>query len=162
MTNERITQTFFLQNPETVAKGLLGRYLVRATPEGDIYARMTEVAAWNKAEGNTSPKFTEQNLGGVSVSNRRGSYLIDITCGSGNDCVTIWGAEFELENDVYRARSPGKVSESLEVTDELDGTSVVQNGTLWIEGSPVSLDQVLQRNKKTPSNCRGFFYVPNF
>ena len=158
----KLNQEFFKQDPETVAKQLLGRDLVRIFgTEREVRGRILEVSAWQGTYGeHTKHKFDDYEPGTVSVSCKYGKHLIDITCGNGTSCVTLINGEYEFGGEKVKVNGPGNFSKALQVDKSFDGIDITVGPYLRVEGTAVDESLVKKRNKKkVPPNCVGFFYI---
>ena len=161
MSLEKITdKEFFNRGPVTVAKDLIGKEIVRYFNGTEVRGRILGVSAWQGTVSDNQ-KFADYEPGTMSVSNRRGHYLLDITVGArGNACVTITDAEFYFDDTKVKLNGPGKICKALQIDPSLDGEVMTKNKYLAIEGASVPDSKIYIRpKKKVPENCKGFFYT---
>ncbi len=151
-----LSHDFFRQDAATVAAYLLGRQLIRTFSAGPVVTgTLVEISAWEGGSG----KFVDYGPGIVSVSNRRGNYLIDISCGV-SSCVTLVAADYVFEDRPVTAQGPGNLAKALQIDASFDGHDLIAGGALALDGNPVHPSLVVQRKKSTPNNCVGYFYIP--
>ena len=157
----RITRDFFKKDAVTVAQHLLGREIVRYFPNNtEARGRILEVSAWEGTYGQRPQKFPDYKQGVVSVSCKRGRYMIDITCGDKDSCVTLLRAEFEIDGRKYHADGTSKLVSILQVTpDAFDGYDIVEGSAIKIEGAPGEITVYTRNKGNVPKNCRGFHYT---
>lgn len=151
----KLEHSFFQDSAANVAQKLIGRTLVRELPGGKhLLAVIREVAAW-QGEEKSSAKTLRYHPGIIGISSKYGHHLIDIGTGymGRPSCITVAG--IYTEDDVIEG--PGNVSKYLAIDRDCDSMPV-DNDVLWIGGDRVDPSLVLQRTRKTPSNCRGYFY----
>lgn len=151
----KLDTSFFQDSAANVARNLIGRTLVRELPGGKhLLATIREVAAWQGAE-KTSAQTIRYHPGIIGISNRYGHNLIDIGTGymGRPSCVTLAG--IYTPDEVIEG--PGKVSKYLAIDSDCDSMPI-NNDVLWIGGQGVNSEQVLQRLKQAPANCKGYFY----
>jgi 3-methyladenine DNA glycosylase Mpg len=152
---------YFEQRPITVAKGLLGRVLVRERiGKSPIYSEIKEVAAYEGSTDSMS-EGAKYSPGSVSISTKFGKNLIDISTLAENrsSCVTlIAGNLFDARGYRETAKGPGNLSKALEIGTELDNTPL-NSSYLWIGGNPIDPKNIIKRKKtKVSKNCKGFYY----
>jgi DNA-3-methyladenine glycosylase len=173
----------FYQRPtEVVARELLGKLLVRATPEGVVAVRLVEVEAYLGAEdpachtfGDRRTARTETMWGAAGVAY---IYLIYglhnclnvVTVGEGvGEAVLVRGALTVAGRGLVRARrgsrvpesaltdGPGKLCQALSVSREDDGSDLCDPSSgLWICDDGVSVaDASVTRTPRTGVDYAG-------
>lgn len=152
-----LKKAFFRKQASTIAQSLLGRVLVRSTPqENSLYGIISETIAF-EGENKASNKGILQPAGIYNITNRRGHYVLDITTNKEgiSSCVTISG----LRTPVGDVIGPGNVTKYLHIDDLFDGVSIGSKD-LWIGGDAIDPEEIMKRNKSNlPPNCKGVFYI---
>lgn len=159
----KLEQSYFKAEPEKVAMGLLGRYIICRQPNGaELRARLTEIAAYEGATKTTS-KGTLWTGGIVSISTKFGQNLLDIATGKEGEssCVTLRGGEVELEGIVKECNGPGLLTKQLGITREnknyYNGRSICSD-QIWIEGDAVDASKI-RTLKGNSGNCKGIYKI---
>ncbi len=157
----KLKKNYFTKDAETIAKGLLGRYLVSELPSGrKIKIRLTEIAAY-EGETKTTYKGASYAPGKISISTKFGQILIDIATGKENNvsCITLRGGEVDLEGRMEPIKGPGKLTQILGITKSnkefYDGANIYDN-RIWIEGKPIDESQIKKLKCNSP-NCKGIY-----
>lgn len=128
---------FRSRNTVTLARGLLGNFLVRATPRGPVAAMITEVEAYDGEQdqacharnGCTARNAVMYGPGGVwYVYLCYGVYeLLNLVTGPRNYPAAV------LIRGVEGASGPGRLTKALKVDRGLNGAPAAPKGGLWIE-----------------------------
>lgn len=164
-----LPRTFFERPVLDVAPELLGRLVVRTTPDGPITLRLTEVEAYDGPNDPGSHAFrgrTARNsvmfgpAGHVYVYFTYGMWhCMNLVCGPEGEASgvllrageVIEGAEqarkrrLSARNDKELAKGPARLATALDVDRALDGTDACALGDTPIRiltGTPVPADQV--------------------
>ncbi|MGW7134574.1 DNA-3-methyladenine glycosylase [Streptomyces bobili] len=164
-----LPRTFFERPVLDVAPELLGRLVVRTTPDGPITLRLTEVEAYDGPNDPGSHAFrgrTARNsvmfgpAGHVYVYFTYGMWhCMNLVCGPEGEASgvllrageVIEGAEqarkrrLSARNDKELAKGPARLATALDVDRALDGTDACASGDTPIRiltGTPVPADQV--------------------
>ncbi|MFF8322736.1 DNA-3-methyladenine glycosylase [Streptomyces bobili] len=164
-----LPRTFFERPVLDVAPELLGRLVVRITPDGPITLRLTEVEAYDGPNDPGSHAFrgrTARNsvmfgpAGHVYVYFTYGMWhCMNLVCGPEGEASgvllrageVIEGAEqvrkrrLSARNDKELAKGPARLATALDVDRALDGTDACASGDTPIRvltGTPVPADQV--------------------
>ncbi|MEU0120021.1 DNA-3-methyladenine glycosylase [Streptomyces bobili] len=164
-----LPRTFFERPVLAVAPELLGRLIVRTTPDGPITLRLTEVEAYDGPNDPGSHAFrgrTARNsvmfgpAGHVYVYFTYGMWhCMNLVCGPEGEASgvllrageVIEGAEqarkrrLSARNDKELAKGPARLATALDVDRALDGTDACATGDTPIRiltGTPVPADQV--------------------
>ncbi|MFD5256260.1 DNA-3-methyladenine glycosylase [Streptomyces bobili] len=164
-----LPRTFFERPVLDVAPELLGRLVVRTTPDGPITLRLTEVEAYDGPNDPGSHAFrgrTARNsvmfgpAGHVYVYFTYGMWhCMNLVCGPVGEASgvllrageVIEGAEqarkrrLSARNDKELAKGPARLATALDVDRALDGTDACASGDTPIRiltGTPVPADQV--------------------
>ncbi|MDX3573983.1 DNA-3-methyladenine glycosylase [Streptomyces sp. ID05-47C] len=164
-----LPRTFFERPVLDVAPELLGRLVVRTTPDGPITLRLTEVEAYDGPNDPGSHAFrgrTARNsvmfgpAGHVYVYFTYGMWhCMNLVCGPEGEASgvllrageVIEGAEqarkrrLSARNDKELAKGPARLATALDVDRALDGTDACAAGDTSIRiltGTPVPADQV--------------------
>lgn len=151
----KLYRDFFARPALVVAYDVLGRTIVSQVPgRKEVIARIKEVAAW-QGEEDSSARTIRYAPGLIGISKKYGQNLIDIGTGSPRSasCITL----VALDSPDGIIQGPGRTSEYLGITDLFD-SAPIDDPYFWIGGEAVSTDQILQRNKIVPANCKGYFY----
>ncbi|MGW1787232.1 DNA-3-methyladenine glycosylase [Streptomyces sp. NPDC002143] len=164
-----LPRTFFDRPVLAVAPDLLGRLLVRTTPEGPITLRLTEVEAYDGPNDPGSHAYrgpTPRNgvmfgpPGHVYVYFTYGMWhCMNLVCGPEGTASAVLlrageiveGAEaarkrrLSARNDKELAKGPARLATALDVDRALDGTDACATGDTPLKiltGTPVPSDQV--------------------
>ncbi|MFD5266108.1 DNA-3-methyladenine glycosylase [Streptomyces sp. NPDC058335] len=164
-----LSRTFFERPVLEVAPDLLGRLIVRTTPDGPITLRLTEVEAYDGPNDPGSHAFrgrTARNgvmfgpAGHVYVYFTYGMWhCMNLVCGPEGEASGVLlragevteGAEqarkrrLSARNDKELAKGPARLATALDVDRALDGTDACAAGDTPIRilsGTPVPADQV--------------------
>ncbi|MFI0091940.1 DNA-3-methyladenine glycosylase [Streptomyces bobili] len=164
-----LPRTFFERPVLDVAPELLGRLVVRTTPDGPITLRLTEVEAYDGPNDPGSHAFrgrTDRNsvmfgpAGHVYVYFTYGMWhCMNLVCGPEGEASgvllrageVIEGADqarkrrLSARNDKELAKGPARLATALDVDRALDGTDACASGDTPIRiltGTPVPADQV--------------------
>jgi DNA-3-methyladenine glycosylase len=164
-----LPRAFFDRPVLQVAPDLLGRLLVRTTPDGPITLRLTEVEAYDGPNDPGSHAFrgpTARNSvmfgppGHVYVYFTYGMWhCMNLVCGPEGTASAVLlrageiveGAEavckrrLSARNDKELAKGPARLATALDVDRALDGTDACATGDTPLRvltGTPVSSDQV--------------------
>lgn len=157
----KLDESFFTVDAKTVAKFLLGTYLVRVFPNDSRTVGMIQEVAAYEGETKTSSDGMLCAPGTLSVSTKFGKNLIDIATGKSGEssCVTLISALFNWGNNKQLVQGPGNLSRALGVDKTYNGRSV-DGRDFWIEIRDIYGGEILERKKSNlPSNCRGIFYI---
>jgi len=162
ITGKRLPKCFFEQNSDTIAKELLGRFLVRHFPNSDNYVvgQIREVAAYKGQTDHSSDGLME-SAGTIDISRKYNKFLLDVATGYENtpSCVTLRGAAFEF-GKICQLKGPGSLTNALKIDFDFSGLDISNNEDLWIEGP--SLHNVNKKRRNLSSytkNCLGYFYI---
>ncbi|MEV1070245.1 DNA-3-methyladenine glycosylase [Streptomyces sp. NPDC050263] len=164
-----LPRTFFDRPVLAVAPDLLGRLLVRTTPEGPITLRLTEVEAYDGPNDPGSHAYrgpTARNSvmfgppGHVYVYFTYGMWhCMNLVCGPDGSASAVLlrageiveGAEaarkrrLSARDDMELAKGPARLATALDVDRALDGTDACATGDTPLKilaGTPVRSDQV--------------------
>ncbi|MFD7936770.1 MULTISPECIES: DNA-3-methyladenine glycosylase [unclassified Streptomyces] len=164
-----LPRTFFDRPVLEVARDLLGRHLVRTTPDGPITLRITEVEAYDGPNDPGSHAYrgpTARNgvmfgpPGHVYVYFTYGMWhCMNLVCGPDGTASAVLlrageiveGAEsarkrrLSARNDKELAKGPARLATALDVDRALDGTDACATGDTPLRiltGTPVTSDQV--------------------
>ncbi|WP_314222523.1 DNA-3-methyladenine glycosylase [Streptomyces zaehneri] len=164
-----LPRTFFDRPVLEVARDLLGRHLVRTTPDGPIILRLTEVEAYDGPNDPGSHAYrgpTARNgvmfgpPGHVYVYFTYGMWhCMNLVCGPDGTASAVLlrageiveGAEsarkrrLSARNDKELAKGPARLATALDVDRALDGTDACATGDTPLKiltGTPVTSDQV--------------------
>ncbi|MFE7935506.1 DNA-3-methyladenine glycosylase [Streptomyces sp. NPDC057456] len=164
-----LPRTFFDRPVREVAQDLLGRLLVRTTPDGPITLRLTEVEAYDGPNDPGSHAYrgpTARNgvmfgpPGHVYVYFTYGMWhCMNLVCGPDGTASAVLlrageiveGAEsarkrrLSARNDKELAKGPARLATALDVDRALDGTDACATGDTPLRiltGTPVPSDQV--------------------
>ncbi|MEU9307648.1 DNA-3-methyladenine glycosylase [Streptomyces sp. NPDC048256] len=164
-----LPRTFFDRPVLEVAQDLLGRHLVRTTPDGPITLRLTEVEAYDGPNDPGSHAYrgpTARNgvmfgpPGHVYVYFTYGMWhCMNLVCGPDGTASAVLlrageiveGAEsarkrrLSARNDKELAKGPARLATALDVDRALDGTDACATGDTPLRiltGTPVTSDQV--------------------
>lgn len=145
---------FFARDPRTVARDLLGRTLVRATPQGEVRGKIIETGAYEAGDERPTRNGMSYAPGTIYVMPFRGNHFLNVaTDRQGKaSCVSIRGVE--LEHVVLDG--PGKVGREFSV-EFLDGELL--GNELKIEGNAVPVSQTEIKRDGNSQNCLGYYQV---
>ncbi len=145
---------FFSHHAEEVARGLLGRLLVRNTEKGSTAARIIQTGAYEEGKETPSRNGMKYAPATIYLMPYRGSYLLNIATGRRgySSCVEI--RQIAFQNKIINGS--GKITSFLDINQSLDG--IVLGHELQILGRPVERS----RTKKIAGesdNCIGYFLL---
>jgi len=159
-----LERTYFQGTPQEVAKGLLGRTLYVRSPTGDTKSvTVTEVGAY-EGETDQSSEHLEDIAGTVSISVRMGKHcMFDIATGTQGHpaCITIRGAEYNLEDNVKKATGPANVCKALGIdkdSRDLYANKSAAGEYVWFDGQPVHPTRIKKKTGNS-ANCKGIFVI---
>ncbi|MDX3585259.1 DNA-3-methyladenine glycosylase [Streptomyces europaeiscabiei] len=165
-----LAREFFDRPVLEVAPDLLGRVLVRSTPEGPIELRLTEVEAYDGANDPGSHAYRGRTARNGVMFGPPGHVYVYFTYGMWHCMNLVCGPEgrasavllrageiivgadlarkrrISARNDMELAKGPARLATALDVDRALDGTDVCASGTspmTVLTGTSVSRDQVL-------------------
>lgn len=164
-------RSFFLSHPKDVAPLLLGKYIVRNLPEGQIVAKIVEVEAYGGYEDDAchvgrfgKTKRSEGLFGKVGCayiySVHINTYCLNIICHKENDAggiliraaEPIKGIELILKNlnkkenfDITKLlNGPGKLCKALKIDKKLNLTDMINGNEIFlIEGDKIKNLQIV-------------------
>lgn len=153
-----LTRDFFARPVLDVAPDLLGRTLVRGTPEGPVELRITEVEAYDGERDPGSHAYRGRTARNASMFGPPGHayvyfiygmwFSLNLVCGPEGTAsgVLLRAGEVTVGVDLVRkrrlsarndnelAKGPARLATSLDITRALDGTDLCTAG-----GSPLSV-----------------------
>lgn len=155
----RLNERFFAGDSVDIARDLLGRYLVRKFDNGGyVVGQIREVAAF-QGETDQSAEGMLNQAGIISVNNRYGNFLFDISTGRQNQasCVSFRAAAFYFD-EVTEANGPGNLTKSLGIDQDFNDMLVGRCNDLWIEGDAVSVGEKYRTGMttKTENFCGSY------
>ncbi len=157
----RLDESFFATNAKTIAKSLLGKYLIRVFPNGSrVVGRIHEVAAY-EGETDSSSDGMLYAPGTLSISTKFAKNLIDIATGDMGrpSCVTLISGLFDWGKNKQLVQGPGNLSRALGIDRTYEGRSI-EGRDFWIEIRDLYKGEILERSlKNASSNCKGIFYI---
>jgi len=151
-------RAFYQRPPRAVARDLLGRLLVRDTPEGRVAGRIVEVEAYDGANDPASHAYRGETLRNRVMFGPGGHayvyftygmhYCVNVVTGPAGraqavlvralepvEGVTIMRRRRGVEGTERLARGPGCVARALGLTRADDGLDLTR-GPLWILDAP--------------------------
>lgn len=145
---------FFSQHAEEVARGLLGRLLVRNTEKGSTAAKIIQTGAYEEGKETPSRNGMKYPPATIYLMPYRGSYLLNIATCRRNypSCVEV--RQIAFQDKIIDGS--GKIANFLDIDSDLDG--IVLGHELQIIGRPVERS----RTKKITGdseNCIGYFLI---
>ena len=159
----KLPPAFYSDNPEIVARKLLGRDLfVMSSSKRIIKAKLCEIAAY-VGETKKSSKETRGLPGTLTIRTKMRQKLIEICTIQGKEpsSVTLCAANIEYpEGFSFFAQDSGMLSRKLGITSETERfyqSQEMYGAKIWIEGEPVPFDYTLRRDGSS-ENCIGVFY----
>ncbi|WP_328746035.1 DNA-3-methyladenine glycosylase [Streptomyces sp. NBC_00285] len=165
-----LTREFFDRPALDVAPDLVGRTLVRTTPDGPIAVRLTEVEAYDGPNDPGSHAYRGQTPRNSVMFGPPGYVYVYFTCGMWFCMNLVCGPEgrasavllragevlegadlarkrrFSARNDKELAKGPARLATALGVDRALNGTDACESGETPLRvlaGTPVPSDQVL-------------------
>ena len=132
----RLNERFFAGDSVDIARDLLGRYLVRKFDNGRyVVGQIREVAAF-QGETIQSAEGMLNEAGIISVNNRYGNLLFDISTGRQDQasCVNFRAAAFYFD-EVTEANGPGNLTKGLGIDMSFNDVLLERSDSLWIEGN---------------------------
>ena len=145
-TMKRLKRKFFARPAEEAAPGLLGKYLVRKTPDGSVKEGMiVETEAYtgpqdlaSHASGGRRTKRTEIMFGPPGHAYVYFTYgmhwMLNVVTAEAEDPQAV------LIRGLDRVSGPARLTKFLEVDGELNGENLVQSRELWIEDRGQAVD----------------------
>ncbi len=133
---ERLSSAFYHRPCLDVARDLVGKLLVRETPEGQLVLRITETEAYC-GEADTACHAHKGRTARTEVLYREaGTVYVYLCYGIHWLLNVVTGEEGSPEAVLIRAcrdaNGPGKLTKSLGITGALNRRSILETGDLWI------------------------------
>jgi DNA-3-methyladenine glycosylase len=146
---KKLRRSFFIRSTLTVAKDLLGKYLVREVDGKIISGKIVETEAYigtkDKASHAFNGKITLRNQAEYLIGGHVYIYLVygmywqlNITTNTAGkpECVLIRALEIENQNPQL-ANGPGKLCQYLHLDKSFYGEDLTKSKRLWIEDKKV-------------------------
>ena len=133
----KLTDTFFQRPCLDVARDLVGKVLIRRTPEGEIRMRISETEAYC-GEDDTACHAHKGRTGRTEVMYGEAGVLYIYLCYGIHWLLNIvTGEENHPEAVLIRccaeAPGPGRLTKKLGITGKLNREDVTQSDRLWVE-----------------------------
>lgn len=153
----KIPRSFYTQDTLTVAKGLLGKYIVRVVGKKKLAGKIMETEAYigpaDKASHAYNGKRTKRNEAEFLIGGHVYIYLVygmywqlNISTSQAGkpECVLIRALALENSADTKAASGPGKLCRYLRLDKSFYGEDVVKGKRLWLEdrGEAVRLPDI--------------------
>ena len=161
-----LPRSFYLQEVHTVARSLLGKFLIRTSPEGRTVGRIVEVEAYRAADDSASHAYKGETPRNRSMFGPPGhAYVYSIhsrhcvntvTQPAGTAAAVLIRALEPLEGIPLMAqrrgrdklleltRGPGRLCQAMNIDRQLDGHDLTRRRQLWIA------EQLLSDGTSTP------------
>jgi DNA-3-methyladenine glycosylase len=164
---ERLLRDFYLRDTLEVAQDLLGKYIIRKTPKGEIIGQIIETEAYigpkDKASHAYLGKITKRNKAEFLIGGHIYIYLvygmywqfnISTNLEGKPECVLIRALKpvkhFEKENlGIELANGPGKVCQFLQIDKNFYGEDLVKSKRIYLEdwGEKINPKEVLKTRR---------------
>ena len=135
----RIIKAKALRSKETVvlARRLLGKFLVRATPRGPVAAMITEVEAYDGEHDRACHARNGRTVRNAMMYEPGGVWYVYLCYGMHELLNLVTGPRdypaAVLIRGVVGASGPGRLTKALLINRRLNGTPATPEGGLWIE-----------------------------
>lgn len=157
-----LRSTYFTKDPKIVAKGLVGRNLVRKLNDELYKVQIIETGAYRGKGRRVHDKGFEYYPGTIHLWPTRGYRILTISAYT--DVPSLIAirrvmVKKALPTDPIRTLSPGKVTRELMIDDEFEEVSIAGK-YLWIEGRKAKDSQISHISpfrKVLPKNCLGYY-----
>ncbi len=139
---KRITESFFWESPDTVAKRLLGKMIVRKLNGRIFKARIVEAEAYFGEEdpaswarfGKRKDNFAMWLQGGtILVKNVHKHLMLNFVTGSLGKAEAVLIRALEPINFQCRCSGPGLLTKVLDIRKEFNGVKLSKIKSLWVE-----------------------------
>jgi DNA-3-methyladenine glycosylase len=130
-------KAFRSKNTVALARGLLGKFLVRSTARGPVAAMITEVEAYD-GEGDRACHARNGRTARNAVMYEPGGVWYVYLCYGVHELLNLVTGPrgypaAVLIRGVDGANGPGRLTKTLAIDRRLNGTVCAQDGGLWIE-----------------------------
>ena len=152
--SEILTAKFFERPTITVARGLLGKYLVRQYRGKVVRVMITEVEAYDGPKDKASHAFT---LRGITPRNKimfgpAGHWYVYFTYGMHWMLNIVTGKEgypaAVLIRGVEGVKGPAKVTKFFKIDKKFNGYFAGRRSGLWLENRPASWRKKIKRSSR--------------
>lgn len=132
-----ITHEFYTRSAIDLAPALLGKLLCIKTENGIIKKRITETEAYYGIEDSACYAHKGKSKKSLPLYEEGGSALVTLVYGMHHMINIITGPEGHPEAVLLRgvegADGPGRLTKAMGITRDLNGTSFIDSGVLWLE-----------------------------
>lgn len=134
----RLERTFFARDPVTVARQLVGKILVHRLSSGELRLRITETEAYWGQEDTACHAHKGRTKRTEVMYGEPGTVYVYLCYGMHWMLNLVTGEKEQPEAVLIRgcegASGPGKLTRAMEITGNLNGTTVLSPDTeLWVE-----------------------------
>ena len=135
---ERLSKSFFEQDPLTVARQLVGKILVHRTSEGELRLRITETEAYIGQEDTACHAHRGRTKRTEVMYGEAGTIYVYLCYGMHWMLNLVTGQNEQPQAVLIRgcetAEGPGRLTRAMEITGELNGSSAVKpDSRLFLE-----------------------------
>lgn len=139
-----LRKAFFERDPETVARELIGTYLVRAGSNGEYAAMIVETESYGGPEDLASHARHGMTARNAPIWERGGSFYVYLCYGIHEMLNIATGRKGEagavLIRGVEGAAGPGRVTKALGVDRSLSGKPASRGTGLWVEDRGIAVE----------------------
>jgi DNA-3-methyladenine glycosylase len=136
-------KAFRLKRTVMIARGLLGKFLVRSTPHGPMAAMITEVEAYDGAHDRACHARNGPTARNAVMYEPGGVWYVYLCYGMHELLNLVTGPRgypaAVLIRGVAGASGPGRLTRALDIDRRLNGTACAQESGLWIENRGICL-----------------------
>jgi DNA-3-methyladenine glycosylase len=169
-----LQRTFFNRDPETVAKALLGKIIVRKTGNKILKAKIVETEAYyddkdpasRACKGGDLRETMSMNAGTILVYGCHNNWLINFVTGKEGSAQAVLLRALEPLNFSERCSGPGLLTKALKIGKELHKKDVCNCGELWLEYSSercqIASSKRIGVKRDLPRNLRFFIKDSRF
>ena len=164
---KKLLRDFYLRDTLEVAQDLLGKYIIRKTPKGEIIGQIIETEAYigpkDKASHAYLGKITKRNQAEFLIGGHIYIYLvygfywqfnISTNLEGKPECVLIRALRgvkhFEKENlEINSTNGPGKVCQFLQIDKNFYGEDLVTSKRIYLEdwGEKINSNEILKTKR---------------
>lgn len=147
--------SFFGRKTEDVARGLIGRLIIRKTNTGVFAAQIVETGAYvgiGDADPNGPRKGMFYDAGKIFLMDFRGHKLFNLASGnSGPACVELRALTGER-----KIEGSGAITNYLKITPDLDGKLLGDISGVWISDDAYNGGKIVC-SSGAADNCKGIY-----
>ena len=169
---KKLTRSFYVQPAISLAKNLLGKYIVRNDGKSRLSGKIIETEAYvgprDKAAHSYRGKITPRNKVEYSIGGHIYIYLVYgmywqlniVAANEGEpECVLIRAIKTE-ENNISSTNGPGKLCRYLKLDKSFYGEDLMKSKLIWLEdkGEHIKSSQIL-RGKRVGIDYAGYYWA---